>query len=121
MMGDSYVTECVGLGAFAASAAPALTSFVGGDPLQVGRQTERLREITRGESARYLVPYEGFRGTPIGIDVAKVVAHGFGPVVNNGLAHREAGRGQVGAGLSELPTAPFEDAAIALRASATQA
>lgn len=114
MMGDSYVTECVGLGAFAASAAPALTSFVGGDPLQIGRQTDRMREITRGESTRYLVPYEGFRGTPIGIDVAKVAAAGSGPVVNNGLAHREAGRGQVGAGISELPLGPFAEAAAAL-------
>ncbi|HET9186264.1 MAG TPA: DUF1116 domain-containing protein [Solirubrobacterales bacterium] len=121
MMGDSYVTECVGLGAFAASAAPALTSFVGGDPLQIGEQTDRMREITRGESSRYLVPFEGFRGTPIGIDVARILASGFGPVVNNGLAHREAGRGQVGAGISELPVAPFEAANAALEAAGASA
>jgi hypothetical protein len=36
------------------------------------------------------------------------------PVVNNGLAHRDAGVGQVGAGITRLPIEPFAEAADAV-------
>ncbi len=113
-IGDSYVTETVGLGAFALSAAPALTEFTGGDPQQSGALVDELRSVCRGESSRFLVPHEGFRGTPLGIDVRLVAETGIAPLVNNGLAHRLPGVGQVGAGLTRLPLEPFVAAADAL-------
>jgi len=39
-------------------------------------------------------------------------------VVNNGVAHRRAGLGQVGAGLTRLPVAPFVEASATLAQSA---
>ncbi len=114
VLGDSFITETVGLGAFALSAAPAIVSFVGGDPLTASETVEELRGICRGASSRFLIPAEGFRGTPIGIDVQKVSATGIAPLANAGLAHREPGRGQVGACLLRLPLQPFEEAAAFL-------
>ena len=113
-IGDSYITEAVGLGAFALSAAPALSEFVGGDPMQSSELVGGLRRICRGTSSRFLLPFEGFRGTPLGIDVRLVAETGIAPLVNNGLAHRLAGIGQVGAGLTRLPLEPFVAAARAL-------
>ena len=113
-MGDSYITETVGLGAFALTAAPALSEFVGGDPTESTALVDELRRICRGTSSRFLVPFEGFRGTPVGIDVRLVAETGVAPLVNNGLAHRKAGVGQVGAGLTRLPLEPFIAAAEAL-------
>jgi hypothetical protein len=60
------------------------------------------------------IPAEGFAGTPLGIDVEKVAELGVAPVVNNGLAHRDAGVGQVGAGITRLPIEPFAEAADAV-------
>jgi hypothetical protein len=119
-MGDSYLTEVVGLGAFALVAAPALSRFTGGDPTQSPAIVDELRRITRATSTRWLIPSEGFAGTPIAIDVARVQRTGVAPLVNNGLAHRTPGVGQVGAGLTRLPLEPFAEAAAALAARALQ-
>jgi hypothetical protein len=54
-----------------------------------------------------------FRGTPVGIDIRKVVELGITPRVNTGIAHKEAGVGQVGAGLVRPPIAVFEEAVMA--------
>jgi hypothetical protein len=70
--------------------------------------------ITWSESRNYLVPALGFRGTPLGIDIREVVHTGVLPVVNTGIAHREPGIGQIGAGLVEPPMEAFVAAARAL-------
>ncbi|HZU17470.1 MAG TPA: DUF1116 domain-containing protein [Candidatus Dormibacteraeota bacterium] len=114
MMGDSFATEVVGLGAFALTAAPAITRFIGGDAASSARLVEEMRAITVTESTRFRIPFENFRGTPLGIDVRRVAATGIAPVVNNGIAHREPGRGQVGAGVTRMPLAPFVEAAAAI-------
>ena len=114
MMGDSFATEVVGLGAFALNAAPAIASFIGGDAATAAETVRLMRGICAGESTRFLAPYEDFRGTPLGIDVRRVAETGVAPVVNNGFAHREAGRGQVGAGITRLPLEVFVEAAAAL-------
>jgi hypothetical protein len=49
----------------------------------------------------------------VGIDLRKVVELGITPRVNTGIAHRQAGVGQVGAGLVRPPLAIFEDALTA--------
>ena len=115
-MGDSFATEAVGLGAFALTAAPAITSFVGGDTATSNRLVQEMRSICVSESSRFRVPFDDFRGTPLGIDVLRVVATGTAPIVNNGIAHREAGRGQVGAGITRLPLEAFVEAAAAINA-----
>lgn len=113
-MGDSMISETAGFGAFAMTAAPAIMSFVGGDVEQARKIVDRMREVTAGTSTRLLNPAEDFRGTPLGIDVHKVRATGIEPVINNGLAHREPGKGRVGAGITPIPVQPFIAASEAL-------
>jgi hypothetical protein len=109
-MGDSAISETAGFGAFALTSAPAIASFVGGTFAQSQAIVEQMRTICAGTSSRFLLPTEDFRGTPIGIDVRRVAETGVGPFLNNGLAHRKPGRGQVGAGITQLPIEPFVEA-----------
>ena len=73
-----------------------------------------MYEITSGESAAYRLPTLDFRGTPTGIDVRLVAQTGILPQINTGMAHREPGVGQIGAGLVNPPRACFESALAAL-------
>jgi len=117
MMGDSFITETIGLGAFALSASPAIGSFIGTTPEEARAIVEQMRSICHATSSRFLIPAEGFRGTPMGIDVTLASQAGIAPLVNNGLAHRQPGVGQVGAGVSRLPLGLFAEAAGDLAAS----
>jgi hypothetical protein len=117
-IGDSTITETVGLGGFAMAAAPAIVRFVGGDPEDAVRATESMYGITWAESRHFHVPALGFRGTPLGIDSREVVHTAVLPVVNTGIAHREPGIGQIGAGLVEPPMSAFVDAVRYLADSA---
>ena len=115
-IGDSAITETAGLGAFAMAAAPAIVQLVGGTPALAVETTRRMYEITLGEHETFRVPGLDFRGTPLGIDVRKVAETGITPVIDTGIAHRTAGIGQIGAGLSEAPMECFIRAVEALAA-----
>jgi hypothetical protein len=112
-IGDSTITETAGIGAFAMAAAPAIVTFIGGSPEDAIRATLEMYEITAAEHAHFTIPALGFRGTPVGIDLRKVVELGVTPRVNTGIAHRNAGVGQVGAGLVRPPLEIFEAALVA--------
>ena len=112
-IGDSTITETAGIGAFAMAAAPAIVSFIGGTPRDATNATLEMYEITAAEHPHFTIPTLGFRGTPVGIDLRKVVELGITPRVNTGIAHRQAGVGQVGAGLVRPPKEMFEAALIA--------
>ena len=72
-----------------------------------------MYEITAAEHKHFTIPALDFRGTPTGIDIRKVVEKGITPRVNTGIAHKQAGVGQVGAGLVRPPMKIFEDALVA--------
>lgn len=112
-IGDSTITETAGIGAFAMAAAPAIVTFIGGRPEDARDATLEMYEITAAEHAHWTIPALGFRGTPVGIDLRKVVELQIPPRVNTGIAHKEAGVGQVGAGLVRPPLALFEEALVA--------
>ena len=114
-IGDSAITETGGYGGFAMAAAPAIVEFVGGNPEKALETTRRMAKITLAESPAYRIPALGFRGTPTGIDVLRVVETGILPAINTGIAHKEPGIGMIGAG---LVTPPFECFAQAARALA---
>ncbi|MEW9530343.1 DUF1116 domain-containing protein [Microbispora sp. NPDC049125] len=116
-IGDSTITETSGLGGFAMAAAPAIVRFVGGDVSDAVAATTSMYEITMAEHPAYQIPGLGFRGTPVGIDVALVARTGLLPVVNTGIAGRVAGTGQVGAGLVNPPVEAFTAALTALAAA----
>jgi hypothetical protein len=109
-IGDSTITETVGLGGFAMAAAPAIVRFVGGGPEDALEATRAMYDISWGESSSYQIPALGFRGTPVGIDCRDVVHTRILPFVNTGIAHREPGVGQIGAGLVEPPMEAFAKA-----------
>lgn len=113
-IGDSTITETAGIGAFAMAAAPAIVKFVGGTPKMALESTMEMYEITVTENPAFGIPQLDFRGTPTGIDIRKVVKTGILPRVNTGIAHRQAGIGQVGAGLVRPPMACFEQAVEAM-------
>ncbi len=112
-LGDSVITETAGIGGFAMAAAPAIVQFVGGTPEDALAVTRRMYEITVAENDVYRIPALDFRGTPTGIDLRKVVETGILPAINTGIAHKEAGVGQVGAGLVKPPENCFKDALAA--------
>jgi Protein of unknown function (DUF1116) len=111
MLGDSFITETIGLGAFALVAAPAISSFIGADATEAQALVARMRTLCMSASSRFLIPAHDYEGTPLGIDVELVAGRRTTPVVNNGFAHRLPGVGQVGAGVTELPLEPFVAAA----------
>lgn len=112
-IGDSTITETAGIGAFAMAAAPAIVTFISGTPQDALNATLEMYEISAAEHSAFTIPALGFRGTPVGIDIRRVVELGIPPRVNTGIAHREAGVGQVGAGLVRPPMSIFEEALIA--------
>lgn len=112
-IGDSTITETAGIGAFAMAAAPAIVTFISGTPQDALNATLEMYEITAGEHSHFTIPSLEFRGTPTGIDIRKVVELEITPRVNTGIAHKEAGIGQVGAGLVRPPMAIFENALMA--------
>ena len=112
-IGDSTITETAGIGGFAMAAAPAIVTFVSGAPKDAVNATMEMYEINFTEHKSFTIPALDFRGTPTGIDLRKVVETGITPRINTGIAHKEAGVGQVGAGLVRPPMAIFEEALVA--------
>ena len=110
-LGDSAITETLGLGGFAMAASPAITQFVGGTPNDALAATRSMRRITLGPHPAYPLPPLNFAGTPSGIDVLKVLDTGVLPLINTGIAHKEAGVGQIGAGIVTAPSEVFLKAA----------
>ncbi len=114
-IGDSTITETAGYGGFAMAAAPAITQFVGGTPDMALEATREMYEITFSEHEGFTIPILNFRGTPLGIDVRKVMETGILPKINTGIAHKDPGVGMVGAGILRAPEKCFRDAFEALR------
>ncbi len=112
-IGDSTITETAGIGGFAMASAPAIVTFVSGTPKDAMNATLEMYEICFAEHKYFTMPPLDFRGTPTGIDIRKVVEKGITPRVNTGIAHKDAGVGQVGAGLVRPPMEMFEEALVA--------
>lgn len=113
-LGDSAITETAGLGGCAMAAAPAIVKFVGGTPADAIANTMAMTHVTLGRNPAFTLPALNFGGTPAGIDIRKVVDSGIRPVINTGIAHRDAGIGQIGAGVTHAPLACFSQAILAL-------
>jgi hypothetical protein len=111
MGGESVITETIGLGGFAQASAPALQTYQGGSYEAMIARNRALYQITVGESPDYLIPALGYRGTPTGIDIFRVIESQVLPVMDIGVAGRNGG--QIGAGLVRAPLACFETAAEA--------
>src|SRR6266516_3111976 len=95
--GESHITETVGLGGFAQAAAFGLQAYQGGSAAEMVRLNSLMYDITVAEHPDFKIPYFGFRGSPVGIDIIKVNRSGITPVIDGGLAGKNGG--QVGAGI----------------------
>ena len=113
-LGDSSITETAGVGGFAMAAAPAIVKFVGGSATDALHHSLRMRAITLGTNPTFTLPALDFAASAAGIDARKVVDRGILPVINSGIAHREPGVGQIGAGITSAPMACFGAAVKAL-------
>jgi hypothetical protein len=109
-LGDSTISEVIGIGGFAMASSPAIVSFVGGSASDAVARTERMYEITVDQSKSFTIPSLNFRGTPTGVDIRLVVELNETPLINTGIAHKEAGIGQIGAGLTAAPIEMFHQA-----------
>ena len=113
-IGDSAILEAVGLGAFAMAAAPAVAGFVGAGGFREALGYSRaMGEIAAARHPAWRLPALEFAGAASGIDIRRVVETGIAPAINTGIAHRNAGVGQVGAGVARAPLACFEQAVLA--------
>lgn len=113
-MGDSTIIETVGLGGFAMGAAPAVAGFIGaGASSEAANFTRTMSQITVGENPEWTIPAMDYMGVPTGIDIRLVVESGLAPTINTGIAHKDPGVGQIGAGVVRAPMACFEQALVA--------
>ena len=113
-IGDSAIMETGGIGGMAIATAPAIVRFLGAGKYQDAvNYTNNMYEITLSEQDQYAMPDMDFRGSPIGIDILKVVETGISPIINTAIACKRPGVGMIGAGISRAPLAMFEEAMVA--------
>ncbi|MFP5361908.1 MAG: DUF1116 domain-containing protein [Thermoleophilia bacterium] len=109
-LGDSAIIAVYGLGALAFGAAPLSAPSVGLDPRTIAARMEAFREIAAAEHPALALP-DG--PAILGVDARAVVETGIVPPIHTGIAHRAAGVGQIGGGVT-LP--PFEAFVAAVEA-----
>ena len=109
-IGDSAVLELVGLGGPAAANSPAVAGFLGGRMADAMAVTAAMGRICAGTSTRFRLPVLDNVGTPLGVDVRRVVETLVTPAVNTGILHVSDGSGQVGAGVARAPVECFVQA-----------
>ena len=109
-MGDSAITEVVGWGGFVLGGAPGILSLVGGTAEEALQFTRDMRQITVSASPGYLMPSLNFAGSPVGIDIRKVVQTGIVPVIDTAMAHKDPGYATIGAGIVRAPIDCFKRA-----------
>lgn len=113
-LGDSAIAETAGFGGFSLAASPALVQLVGGTVSQAVSYSKEMYHITHTRNPAMSLPLLDFLGSPTGIDIRKVVDTGIRPVITTGIAHRQAGVGQIGAGIVRAPMGCFGKATLAL-------
>jgi NifU-like protein involved in Fe-S cluster formation len=113
-IGDSAITETYGIGGFAMATAPAIVALVGGTVDEAIGFSTKMKEITTAENPNVTIPLLDFMGISTGIDVRKVIQTGIMPVINTAIAHKEAGIGMIGAGITYPPVEAFENALLTL-------
>ena len=113
-IGDSAITETAGFGGCSFAASPALTLLAGGTVGDAVRYSKEMYEITVTKNPALSLPALDFAGAPCGIDVRKVIDTGIRPLVTTGIAHKEAGIGQIGAGVVRVPMDAYVKALSAI-------
>lgn len=113
-IGDSAITETYGIGGFAMATAPAIVPLVGGTVEEALDYSIKMLEITTTTNPNVTIPIHDFMGIATGIDVRKVVEKDILPIINTAIAHKDAGIGMIGAGITYPPFEVFEKGLAAL-------
>ena len=113
-LGDSAICETAGFGGSSLAASPALVQLIGGTVAEAVAYSREMYEITVARNPALSLPNLDFAGAPCGIDIRKVVDTGIRPVLTTGIAHKQAGLGQIGAGIVRSPMDCFVKAVLAL-------
>lgn len=113
-IGDSALVETIGLGAMAMANALTAGAISGGSAEDAIRRTRDNMQIAAGRSKSFTMPILDYEGTPVGIDVRRVVDTGTLPYVLTGIAGNAPPWGRIGAGVVRPPMEPFIAALRAL-------
>ena len=73
-------------------------------------RSREMQQITLGRNSALTLPALNFAGTAAGIDVRQVADQSVLPIINTGIAHKNAGVGQIGAGITHAPMQCFAKA-----------
>ena len=109
-MGDSAITETVGWGATLLANQPGFLPIVGCSPQEAMAFTDNAAKITYSTSSNYAIPVLNFAGSPLGIDITKVISLNILPIIDTGIAHIEPNNPIVGSGLARPPLECFQKA-----------
>jgi hypothetical protein len=107
-LGDSSITEVIGLGGMIQATAPTVQQYVKGSMADAVRNTAEAREICVGVNHDLQIPNLDFAGAPIGIDIRKVVQTGITPILDTAITNKMGGL--IGAGQARAPKACFDKA-----------
>ncbi len=107
-LGDSCITETIGLGGFIQAAAPTVQQYVQGNMQQAIANTLEMQQICVTSNNDVQIPAMDFAGAPVGIDIRKVVQTGIAPLIDTAITHKQGGL--IGAGQVRAPMACFEQA-----------
>jgi hypothetical protein len=92
----------------------AIIELVGGHMTDAMARTREVGRVCAARSSRFRIPQFDFEGTPLGLDVRRVVELEIVPAITTGILDATGGRGQVGAGLARAPLGCFQQALVAL-------
>lgn len=109
-IGDSCMLEAVGLGGSAAAAAPAVLRSQGLSWMDGIERSRNAEQITLARHESYLIPALDYQGSPLGIDIRKVLRTGLEPVIHGGMISTSGKR--LGAGVAHVPMGCFEAAIL---------
>lgn len=112
-IGDSCVTELVGLGGFSIAASPSMALMKGETTEQAFEQTKQMAKITFAKNPFFTIPYLNFEGAPLGIDIRKVIETGITPFIDTAIVHKNGGL--IGSGIACAPLQCFEKAIQAFK------
>jgi len=107
-LGDSCVTEVYGLGGFSAIAGPGFVRLTGGTFADARKRTEEARSVSLAEHKWAPIPWDDYRGFPVGIDLRRVIANSTQLTIHGGSTRLAGGQG--GAGAMALPLDIFKQA-----------
>ncbi len=119
-MGDSAITETIGLGGSCIVTGPTHWPLFGPKPWEkVLAAQKEMWAVTLREHPLFTIPQLEFKGSALGFDIRKVVQTGFTPVLSTAIAGRQRKDlgVMIGAGISRVPMQAFEKALQAFAAN----